>query len=45
MERAAGSGFMAANALLGLWDGREEPIYTVPTRGLLAGLSGLAQVG
>ncbi len=39
MERAASSGFMAANRILSRWRGREEPLYCVPPRGLLAGFS------
>lgn len=35
MERAATSGMMAANATLAPWRGRPEPLWTVPTRGLL----------
>ena len=33
MERAAATGFMAANRLLARWRGREEPLYSVPPRG------------
>jgi isorenieratene synthase len=40
MERAAASGFLAANALLETRGLRPEPVYTVPTRGLLAGVGG-----
>jgi len=45
MERAAATGFMAANHLLGRWHGREEPLYSVPTRGILAGFGSLARAG
>jgi isorenieratene synthase len=38
MERAAASGFLAANALLATRGVRPEPVYTVPPRGLLAGV-------
>jgi isorenieratene synthase len=38
MERAATSGFMAANALLAGWETRGQDIWSVPRRGLLAGL-------
>ena len=40
MERAAASGFLAANALLATRGIRPEPVYTVPPRGLLAGVTG-----
>lgn len=40
MERAAASGFMAANRLLARTQARSEPIRSVPLRGLLAGLLG-----
>jgi isorenieratene synthase len=33
MERAAATGFLAANALLGRYDVREEPLWSVPPRG------------
>jgi isorenieratene synthase len=36
MERAAASGFLAANHLLGRWDVRPEPIWSVPPVGPLA---------
>lgn len=36
MERAAASGFLAANHLLGRWDVRPEPIWSVPRLGPLA---------
>ncbi|MFW5921403.1 MAG: FAD-dependent oxidoreductase, partial [Polyangiales bacterium] len=39
MERATASGLLAANALLERWDVRGEPVWSVPTRGLLAPLS------
>ena len=38
MERAATSGFLAANALLGRWGLRGHPLWTVPVRGRLAPL-------
>ena len=38
MERAVTSGFLAANALLGPFDVVPEPIWSVPTRGVLASL-------
>jgi isorenieratene synthase len=36
MERAAASGFLAANHLLRQWGVAGEPVYTVAPRGLLA---------
>ena len=42
MERAATSGFMAANALLAGWEVQGQDVWSVPRRGLLAGLSMLA---
>ena len=36
MERAAASGFLASNHLLGRWDVRPEPIWSVPPVGPLA---------
>ena len=36
MERAATTGFMAANALLGRWGGAGHDLWTVPMRGLLS---------
>ena len=38
MERAVSSGFLAANALLDEWNVAPEPIWSVPPRGMLAGL-------
>lgn len=38
MERAATTGFQAANRLLARWQVRDEPLWSVPPRGLLAGL-------
>ncbi|MFD8415202.1 FAD-dependent oxidoreductase [Streptomyces sp. NPDC059650] len=38
MERAATSGFLAANALLGGWGLRGHPLWTVPVRGRSAAL-------
>jgi isorenieratene synthase len=37
MERAAATGFMAANHVLARFQGREEPLWSVPPRGILAG--------
>jgi isorenieratene synthase len=42
MERAATSGFLAANALLARWGLRGHPLWTVPTRGRLAPLRAVA---
>ncbi|GAA3305070.1 hypothetical protein GCM10020295_57840 [Streptomyces cinereospinus] len=42
MERAATSGFLAANALLRRWGVRGEPLRTVPDRGRSAVLRALA---
>ena len=42
MERAATSGFLAANALLANWGLRGHPLWTVPTRGRLAPLRAVA---
>ncbi len=39
MERAATSGFMAANQLLSGWGVRGQDLWSVPRRGLLAGLA------
>ncbi|CAN5756867.1 FAD-dependent oxidoreductase [soil metagenome] len=36
MERAVTSGFLAANHLLARWGHDQEPIWTIPERGLLA---------
>jgi isorenieratene synthase len=38
MERATTSGFMAANQLLAGWETQGQAIWSVPRRGLLAGL-------
>ncbi|OIJ65442.1 isorenieratene synthase [Streptomyces mangrovisoli] len=43
MERAATSGFLAANALLNQWGTRGHPLWTVPTRGRNAALRTLAR--
>ncbi|WP_030419279.1 FAD-dependent oxidoreductase [Streptomyces sp. NRRL F-5065] len=43
MERAATSGFLAANALLERWGVRGEPLWTVPDRGRWAVLRALAR--
>ncbi|MFJ1967379.1 FAD-dependent oxidoreductase [Streptomyces sp. NPDC087903] len=45
MERAATSGFMAANALLERWGVRGQTLWTVPDRGYNAALRGLARWG
>ena len=45
MERAATSGFMAANALLERWGVRGETLWTVPARGRSAAGRMLAAVG
>jgi isorenieratene synthase len=42
MERAATSGFLAADALLGRWGLRGHPLWTVPVRGRLAPLRAVA---
>ncbi len=42
MERAATSGFLAANALLSTWGLRGHPLWTVPIRGRFAPLRALA---
>ncbi|MGR8007391.1 FAD-dependent oxidoreductase [Streptomyces hypolithicus] len=41
MERAATSGFLAANALLQRWGVRGQTLWTVPDRGRVAGLRAL----
>ncbi len=38
MERAVSSGFLAANSLLAQWGVAGEPVWSIPTRGVLAGL-------
>jgi isorenieratene synthase len=38
MERAVASGFYAASHVLARWAVRPEPLWSVPPRGLLAGL-------
>ncbi|MFH0520027.1 FAD-dependent oxidoreductase [Streptomyces sp. M41] len=43
MERAATTGFLAANALLAQWGVRGQTLWTVPTRGRSALLRGLAR--
>ncbi|WP_329286269.1 FAD-dependent oxidoreductase [Streptomyces sp. NBC_00691] len=45
MERAATSGFMAANALLERWGVRGETLWTVPLRGRSAAGRALAALG
>ncbi|WP_327169369.1 FAD-dependent oxidoreductase [Streptomyces subrutilus] len=45
MERAATSGFLAANALLERWDVRGETVWTVPARGRSAVGRALAELG
>ncbi|MGH3605949.1 MAG: FAD-dependent oxidoreductase, partial [Pseudonocardiaceae bacterium] len=42
MERAATSGFLAADALLAQWGLRGHPLWTVPVRGRLAPLRAAA---
>ncbi|MFF0740333.1 FAD-dependent oxidoreductase [Streptomyces sp. NPDC004111] len=42
MERAATTGFLAANALLGQWGLRGQTLWTVPGRGRVPGLRALA---
>ena len=42
MERAATSGFLAANALLAGWELHGHPLWTVPTRGRFALLRAVA---
>jgi isorenieratene synthase len=42
MERAATSGFLAADALLGQWGLRGHALWTVPVRGRLAPLRAAA---
>ncbi|CAN5653684.1 FAD-dependent oxidoreductase [soil metagenome] len=37
MERAAASGFLAANHLLARWGLEQEPVWSIPPRGILAG--------
>ena len=39
MERAAASGFLAANQILGTRGVGAEPVHTVPRRGMLAGVT------
>jgi carotenoid phi-ring synthase / carotenoid chi-ring synthase len=38
MERAVSSGMLAANALLSQWGAAAEPVWSIPTRGVLAGV-------
>ncbi|HZG03665.1 MAG TPA: FAD-dependent oxidoreductase [Streptomyces sp.] len=45
MERAATSGFLAANALLERWGVRGQTLWTVPVAGRSAGLRALAALG
>lgn len=45
MERAATSGFLAANALLERWGVRGQTLWTVPDRGRSALLRALATLG
>ncbi len=45
MERAATSGFLAANALLERWGVAGQTLWTVPDRGRSAPLRGLARLG
>ncbi|MEU7259558.1 FAD-dependent oxidoreductase [Streptomyces rimosus] len=44
MERAATTGFLAANALLARWGVRGQTLWTVPDRGRSAVLRGMARV-
>lgn len=43
MERATASGFLAANHLLARWGLDQEPVWSIPPRGVLAGLDRLAR--
>jgi len=43
MERAATTGFQAANVLLATWGVRGEPLWSVPVRGRSAALRFLAR--
>jgi isorenieratene synthase len=45
MERAATTGFLAANALLERWGVRGQTLWTVPDRGRGALLRSLARLG
>ncbi|WP_326600651.1 FAD-dependent oxidoreductase [Streptomyces sp. NBC_01803] len=45
MERAATTGFLAANALLARWGVRGQALWTVPDRGRTAALRALARSG
>lgn len=45
MERAATTGFLAANALLAQWGVRGQTLWTVPHKGRLAPLRALARLG
>ena len=45
MERAVASGFLAANHLLQAWGVRPEPVWSIPTRGVLTQLRGLGRRG
>ncbi|WP_374772140.1 FAD-dependent oxidoreductase [Streptomyces sp. NBC_01310] len=45
MERAATSGFLAANALLEGWGVRGETLWTVPSRGRYGAMRALARLG
>ncbi|MCX5205609.1 FAD-dependent oxidoreductase [Streptomyces sp. NBC_00237] len=44
MERAATTGFLAANELLGQWGLRGQTLWTVPARGRVPGLRSLASL-
>lgn len=44
MERAATTGFLAANTLLRRWGVQGEPLWTVPARGRTAVLRGLSRL-
>ena len=45
MERAATTGFLAANALLARWGVRGQTLWTVPRHGRSAILRSLARLG
>jgi isorenieratene synthase len=45
MERAATTGFLAANTLLGQWGVQGQTLWTVPDRGRSAMLRALANLG
>jgi isorenieratene synthase len=45
MERAATTGFLAANALLERWGVRGQVLWTVPEKGRSAALRAVARLG